>query len=95
MSKNEPLAAKKSDSEIFCSRKPITEPAARAHCIIRQFKLGADLSCGHYQGLLCGLSSHSRACRAGLLPADSVEKLFAASANFQKAENCSPLIKIC
>jgi hypothetical protein len=25
---------------------------------------------------------------------DSVEKLFAATANFQKAENCSPIVKM-
>jgi hypothetical protein len=33
-------------------------------------------------------------CSEWQFRADSVEKLFAASANFQKAENCSPLVKI-
>jgi hypothetical protein len=31
----------------------------------------------------------------GLVWADSVEKLFAAADNFQKAENCSPIARMC
>lgn len=58
MSKNEPQATKKSDSEIFCSRKPITEPAACAHCIIGQFGLEGDIRYYLHQGLLCGRSRH-------------------------------------